>query len=87
MSPPRVKRPLPARPPAFSPEWAGGPTGTRRALPAWARGLPASHPVSSTERKDVDTLRERLKAFEGAKPAVKLNAAQVRPSKWTNRHE
>ena len=87
MRPPRVKRPVPARPPGFSPEWAGGPTGARRAVPAWARGLPAPHPVSATLGQELDALRERLKAFEGAKPAVQLDPALVRPSKWTNRHE
>ena len=87
MKPPRVKRPVPARPPGYSPEWAGGPTGTRRAVPAWARGMPAPHPVSAAVGLELDTLRERLKAFEGAKPAVRLDPALVRPSKWTNRHE
>ena len=87
MKPPRVKRPVPARPPGFSPEWAGGPTRTRRAAPAMARGLPAPHPVSTTVGQELATLRERLKAFEGAKPAVQLDPAQVRPSKWANRHE
>lgn len=87
MKPPRDKRPLPARPPGFSPEWAGGPTGTRRAVPTWARGLPAPHPVSTAVGQELDTLRERLKAFEGARPAVQIDPAQVRPSKWANRHE
>ena len=87
MRPPRVKRPVPACPPGFSPEWAGGPTGTRRAAPVWARRLPAPHPVSTSVGQELDTLRERLKAFEGAKPAVQLDPSLVRPSKWTNRHE
>lgn len=78
---------MPARPPGFSPEWAGGPTGTRRAVPAWARGLPAPHPVSAAVGKELDTFRDRFNAFEGAKPAVQLDPALVRPSKWVNRHE
>ena len=52
-----------------------------------ARGLPAPHPVSTTVGQELATLRERLKAFEGAEPAVQLDPAQVRPSKWANRHE
>ena len=56
-------------------------------MPAWARGLPEPYPASATVGQQLDTLRERLKAFEGAKPAVQLDPAQVRPSKWTNRHE
>ncbi len=36
---------------------------------------------------EIDVLRARLQAFEGAQPAVLLDPAQVRPSKWTNRHE
>ena len=87
MKPPRDKRPVPARPPGFSPEWAGSPTRTRRAVPAWGSRLPAPHPVASTEGQELDTLRERLKAFEGARPAVQLDPAQLRPSRWTNRHE
>ena len=87
MKPPRVKRPVPARPPGFSPEWTGGPTRTRRAVLAWGSRLPGPHPEASTEGQELDTLRERLRAFEGAKPAVQLDPALVRPSRWTNRHE
>jgi len=43
--------------------------------------------VSATAGQELDTLRQRLQAFEGAKPAVRLDPAQVRPSKWANRHE
>lgn len=32
-------------------------------------------------------MRQRLKVFEGARPAVLLDPAQLWPSKWTNRHE
>lgn len=56
-------------------------------MPAWARGLPAPHTEASTEGQELDALRERLKAFEGAKPAVQLDPAQVRPSGWSNRHD
>ena len=87
MRPPRVKRPVPARPPGFSPEWAGGLKGTRRAMPAGARGLPAPHPASATVGQEQDTWQDWFRALTGAKPAVRLNPAQVRPSKWTCRHE
>lgn len=87
MKPPRVKRPVPARPPGFSPEWVGGPAGTRRAVPARARGLPGPHPVSTTEAQELDTLPELFISFEGTKPTVKLDPAKVRPSGWSNRHD
>ena len=56
-------------------------------MPTWARGLPAPHPVSTAVGQELDTLRERLRAFEGARPAVQIDPARVRPSKWANRHE
>ena len=87
MRPPWVKRPVPARPPGFSPEWAGGLKGTRRAMPAGARGQPAPHPASATVGQEHDTWRDWFRALTGVKPAVQLNPAQVRPSKWTCRHE
>ena len=87
MRPPRVKRLVPARPPGFSPEWAGGLKGTRRAMPAGARGLPAPHPASADVGQEQDTWRGWFMALTGVKPAVQLNPAQVRPSKWTCRHE
>ena len=37
--------------------------------------------------KEADELRERLKAFEGARPVRALDARSVRPSRWANRHE
>lgn len=37
--------------------------------------------------KEADELRERLKSFEGARPVRALDARQVRPSRWANRHE
>lgn len=36
---------------------------------------------------ELGKLRERLKAHEGALPARKLDAAQVHPSRWANRHQ
>ena len=87
MRPPRVRRPVPARPPGFSPEWAGGLKGTRRAMPAGARGLPAPHPALATVGQEQDTWQDWFRALTGAKPAVQLNPAQVRPSKWACRHE
>ena len=37
--------------------------------------------------KEAEELREKLKAFDGATPVLALDAAQVRPSRWANRHE
>lgn len=36
---------------------------------------------------EIDALRQRLSAFEGAMPAVRLDPTQVRPSKWSTRQE
>jgi len=37
--------------------------------------------------KEADELREKLKAFDGARPVRSLDPQAVRPSKWANRHE
>lgn len=36
--------------------------------------------------KEADELRERLKAFDGAKPVRALDPRSVKPSRWANRH-
>jgi ParB family chromosome partitioning protein len=36
---------------------------------------------------EIEALRLRLRAFDGAMPAVHLDPALVRPSRWSNRHE
>lgn len=36
--------------------------------------------------READELRERLKAFDGAKPVRALDPRCVRPSRWANRH-
>jgi len=40
----------------------------------------------STTQHEVDTLKERVKEFDGAAPARLLDPATIRPSKWANRH-
>ena len=87
MSPPRVRRPVPARPPGFDPEWAGGPKRTRRFVPTWSRSLSQSDPAARAMTGEIDALRSRLEIFDGAMPAVHLDPALVRPSRWSNRHE
>lgn len=37
--------------------------------------------------QEVEDLRERVKAFEGATPVRELNPADIAPSKWANRHQ
>jgi len=37
--------------------------------------------------QELDALRQRLNAFEGARPAVQIDSALVRPSVWCSRHE
>lgn len=37
--------------------------------------------------KEAEDLRDRLKAFEGARPVRMLDPQAVRPSRWANRHE
>ena len=36
---------------------------------------------------EIDALRARLQAFDGAMPTVRLDPALVRPSRWSHRHE
>lgn len=40
----------------------------------------------SAALKEAETLRERVKAFEGANPVLRIDATQVRSSRWANRH-
>lgn len=41
----------------------------------------------SAAMKEAEALRDRVKEFEGAAPVRLLDAAQIRCSKWANRHE
>lgn len=41
----------------------------------------------SSAIKEVEALREQAKAFEGSKPARKIDPKLIRSSKWANRHE
>lgn len=43
--------------------------------------------TQSAAVKEADELRERLKAFDGARPVRMLDPQSVRPSRWANRHE
>lgn len=40
----------------------------------------------STVMQEADTLRQRLKAFDGAQPVRALDPHTVQPSRWANRH-
>ncbi len=42
--------------------------------------------TQSSALREADELRERLKAFDGAKPVRALDPRSVRPSRWANRH-
>ena len=42
--------------------------------------------TQSSAVKEAEELRERLRAFDGAKPVRALDPTQVRPSRWANRH-
>ena len=78
---------MPAVPPGSKPEWAGGPLRTRRFMPAWTGASPLSDPASTAMAGEIDALRARLQAFDGAMPTVHLDPALVRPSRWSHRHE
>lgn len=41
----------------------------------------------SSAVREAEDLRERLKAFDGARPVKLLDPRSVRPSRWANRHE
>lgn len=69
------------------PEWAGGPLRTRRFMPAWTGASPLLDPASTAMAAEIDALRARLEAFDGAMPTVHLDPALVRPSRWSHRHE
>jgi ParB family chromosome partitioning protein len=43
--------------------------------------------ASSAMAGEIDALRARLQAFDGAMPTVHLDPALVRPSRWSHRHE
>lgn len=42
--------------------------------------------TQSSAVREADELRERLRAFDGAKPVRALDPRDVRPSRWANRH-
>ena len=87
MRPPRVRRPVPARPPGSDPEWTGGSKKMRRFVPAWSGTSARSDLASSAMATEIGALRAKLQAFDGAMPTVLLDPALVRPSSWSHRHE
>lgn len=44
-------------------------------MPAWTAVSPLSDTAATVMADEVDALRQRLKAFEGAKPAVQTDLA------------
>ena len=70
--------------PAAPAEAAAGPADHR---PKTAPGTMAHFMVShSAVAAEVDELKERLRAYEGAVPIRAIDARLVRASKWANRH-
>lgn len=77
-------------PPVPAPEAGPAPERTETAdmRPKTAPGSMALFMASqSAAIKEADELREKLKAFDGARPVRSLDPQTVRPSKWANRHE
>lgn len=56
-------------------------------MPAWTGASPLLDPASTAMAAEIDALRARLEAFDGAMPTVHLDPALVRPSRWSHRHE
>ena len=56
-------------------------------MPAWTGASPLLDPASTAVAAEIDSLRARLQAFDGAMPTVLLDPALVRPSRWSHRHE
>lgn len=78
---------LPAPAPAGASLGAEPPPPRLEPRPKTAPGSMA-HFMSSQSAavKEAEQLRERLQQFDGAKPVRLLDARQVRPSRWANRH-
>lgn len=77
-------------PPVPAPEAGPAPERTEIAdvRPKTAPGSMALFMASqSAAIKEADELRDKLKAFDGARPVRSLDPQTVRPSKWANRHE
>jgi len=85
--PPAVPSPAPdavAQAVAPAPVLAAAPAEAR---PKTAPGSMAIFMASqSAAVKEAEDLRQKLKAFDGAKPLLALDPAVIRPSRWANRH-
>ena len=82
-------------PPVPVPDSAAvGSTGGPRFPPAEPRSVPRTGPGQMLQfrgqmlavENELTTLRDRLKAHEGATPTRKLDPQRVLPSRWANRH-
>lgn len=78
-------------PPVAAADAAGVPErgeGGAEMRPKTAPGSMALFMASqSAAIKEAEELREKLKAFDGARPVRSLDPQTVRPSRWANRHE
>lgn len=79
-------------PPAPTPTESTVASGERRETPdARPKTAPGSMAIfmasQSAAVKEAEGLRDKLKAFDGARPVRMLDPQTVRPSRWANRHE
>lgn len=78
---------LEAAPPVVPPAVDLAPDPAPMARSRTAPGTMAHFLVAqSSAVSEAGELREQLKAFEGAKPAKRLDPRRIRPSRWANRH-
>ena len=81
---------LPELGPAAKPAPEVAPAATEPTPAARSRTAPGTMAhfmvTQSSAVTEAEQLRERLKAFDGATPARKLDAQRIRPSRWANRH-
>ncbi len=88
---PPVGSPVHALAPAGQAVAAPGAAATGEGAEYRAKTAPGSMAqfmaTQSSAVREAEELRERLKAFDGAKPVRLLDPLTVRPSRWANRHE
>ena len=68
---------------AAAPDRADAPEAKAKTAPGSMAHFMASQ---SAAIREAEELRERLKAFDGAKPVRAIDPRLVRPSRWANRH-
>ncbi len=68
---------------AAAPDRAEAPDAKPKTAPGSMAHFIASQSVAV---KEADELRERLKAFDGARPVRAIDPRGVKPSRWANRH-